>query len=233
MSQRLPDSKRNELIANYMEGKEDPEYEVIPNKNTKGKYTVRKRKVNLPVEKEEPQVEIESKEETKESEPEQDQKESLEQGQYFNPYNPYMFQDYQMMMNKMLVEQMKLMRQQMKYQNKKREKLKTKSKKIYDLLYDLAKPKEVNHEEEEINEEPEKIEPPRQPIKEENHTNYFESDYKNKEPSKPKPEPDSDSEHEPEQPQYKQEYEAKIDQMGGFIRMPSRRDRLNFKNFNI
>ena len=74
MSQRLPDSKRNELIANYMEGKEDPEYEVIPNKNTKGKYTVRKRKVNLPVEKEEPQVEIESKEETKESEPEQDEK---------------------------------------------------------------------------------------------------------------------------------------------------------------
>ena len=36
-------------------------------------------------------------------------------------------------MNKMLVEQMKLMRQQMKHQNKKREKLKTKSKKIYDL----------------------------------------------------------------------------------------------------
>ena len=43
MSQRLPDSKRNELIANYMEGREDPEYEVIPNKNTKGKYIVRKK----------------------------------------------------------------------------------------------------------------------------------------------------------------------------------------------
>ena len=47
MSQRLVDSKRNELIANFMEGKEDPEYEVIPSKTTKGKYTVRKRKVNL------------------------------------------------------------------------------------------------------------------------------------------------------------------------------------------
>ena len=54
MSQRLADSKRNELIANFMEGKEDPEYEVIPSKTTKGEYTVRKRKVNLPVEEEPP-----------------------------------------------------------------------------------------------------------------------------------------------------------------------------------
>ena len=29
MSQRWAGSKRNELIANFMEGKEDPEYEVI------------------------------------------------------------------------------------------------------------------------------------------------------------------------------------------------------------
>ena len=54
MSQRLADSKRNELTANYMEGKEDPEYEGIPSKTTKGKYTVRKRKVNLPIEEEPP-----------------------------------------------------------------------------------------------------------------------------------------------------------------------------------
>ena len=50
MSQRFVDSKRNELIANFMEGKEDPEYDIIPSKTTKGKYTVRKRKVSLPVE---------------------------------------------------------------------------------------------------------------------------------------------------------------------------------------
>ena len=35
MTQRLPDSKRNELIANYMGGKEDPEYEVIPKNQLK------------------------------------------------------------------------------------------------------------------------------------------------------------------------------------------------------
>ena len=58
-------SQRNELIANFMEGKEDPEYEVIPSKTTKGKYTVRKRKVNLPVEVEEEKPAIEPKIETK------------------------------------------------------------------------------------------------------------------------------------------------------------------------
>ena len=46
--QRLPDSKRNELIAEFNEGKINPDYEVIPNKNQKGKYTVRRRKVSLP-----------------------------------------------------------------------------------------------------------------------------------------------------------------------------------------
>ena len=51
-----------------MEGKEDPEYEVIPNKNTKGKYPVRKRKVNLPVEEETPEP---AKDEKKEEVPEE------------------------------------------------------------------------------------------------------------------------------------------------------------------
>ena len=40
MSQRIADSKCNELIANFMEGKEDPEYEVIPSKTTKGKFYI-------------------------------------------------------------------------------------------------------------------------------------------------------------------------------------------------
>ena len=124
MTQRLPDSKRNELIANYMEGKEDPEYEVIPNKSIKGKYTVRKRKVNLPVEEKKPPVKIEDDEETVIESKEEKEDDEPDPGQYFNQYNPYMFQDYQMMMNKMLVEQMQLMRQQMKYQNKKRDKTK-------------------------------------------------------------------------------------------------------------
>ena len=46
MSQRLVDNKHNELIANLMEGTEDPD-EVIPRKITMGKYPVRKRKLNL------------------------------------------------------------------------------------------------------------------------------------------------------------------------------------------
>ena len=116
-----------------MEGKEDPEYEVIPNKNTKGKYTMRKRKVNLPVEEETPAP---VKEEMKEEPAVEEQEEGEpDPGYYFNPYNPYMFQDYQMMLNKMMVEQMKMMRREMKYATKKREKLKDKSKKIYLLFY--------------------------------------------------------------------------------------------------
>ena len=140
MSQRLADSKRNELLANFIDGKEDPEYEVIPSKTTKGKYTVSKRKVNLPVEVEEekPSI-IEPKEDNKE-EPEEKVEGDMN---YFNPYNPYIFQDYQMMMNKMFVEHMK-------YENKKREKLKDKSKKIYNLLYNLAKPKEEVDDRQEV-----------------------------------------------------------------------------------
>ena len=46
---RLPDSKRNELIAKFHDGVVDPDYEVIPSKNTQGRYTIRRRKVPLPV----------------------------------------------------------------------------------------------------------------------------------------------------------------------------------------
>ena len=44
MSIRLPASKRNAIIADFTNGVNDPEYEVIPSKTIKGKYTVRKRK---------------------------------------------------------------------------------------------------------------------------------------------------------------------------------------------
>ena len=119
----------------------------------------------------------------------------------------------------------------MKYTTKKREKLKDKSQKIYNLLYDLAQPKEEQQGEEEVDNEPEEVEPEVDNEVHENTSNYFESDYPNKEPAKeisePKLAPVS------EVPQYKQEYEAKIDQIGGLVRLSSRRDRLNFKNFNI
>ena len=44
----LPDSKRNELITEFQEGKTNQDYEVIPSKTQKGKYTDRKRKVAIP-----------------------------------------------------------------------------------------------------------------------------------------------------------------------------------------
>ena len=100
MSQRLAKSKRNGLIANFMEGKEDPKYEVIHTKTTKDKYSVRKRNVNLPIEIEE-ETPIEPKEKKKEEAPAE---EEADPGNYFNPYNPYMFQEYQVMLNRMMVE---------------------------------------------------------------------------------------------------------------------------------
>ena len=47
-----------------------------------------------------------------------------------------------MMLNKTMVEQMKMLYQEMKYNTKKREKLNAKPQRIYDLLFVLAKPKE-------------------------------------------------------------------------------------------
>ena len=234
MSQRLPDSKRNELIADYLEGKIDSEYEVIPSKTTKGKYTVRKRKVALPQSDNlQPAPVEESKEENPAPEPAapEPEEDELEPEQY-GGYN--MYQEYQMMLNKMMIEQMKMMRKQIKYNNKKQKKLKGKSRQVFDLLKDLAtapepeeekeEPVPEQHQEEEEHVEEEEVQ--------ENTTKIFDNDYKNKEPVKeyvpPKPAP------EPEKPNYKQEYEAKIDEIGGFtFRLPSRRDRLNFKNFNI
>ena len=232
MSKRLPDSKRNELIADFQEGKVDPDYEVIPSKTQKGKYTVRRRKVSLPVAEPQQQETSEPQQQSQEVKQGTDEEEEDEEQEFpqYN-YNPYMYQDYQMMLNKMMIEQMKMMRQQMKYSNKKQQKLKGKSQRIYDLLSELAKPepepeeetpvKETEHEEEEEHEEA----PP------ENTKNYFQNDYKNTQPVKeiiPEKPP-----VEPEPPKYKQEYEQKIDEIGGYVRFPSRRDRLNFKNFNI
>ena len=231
MSQRLPDSKRNELIANYLEGKVDSEYEVIPSKTTKGKYTVRKRKVALPSSDPAPPPAEENQGENTEHEPEQEPEEDDDE---VPDYNPYTLQEYQMMLNKMMIEQMKMMRKQIKYNNKKQKKLKGKSRQVFDLLKELAsapepeppksEPVPEQHPEEEEHVEEEEVQ--------ENTTKIFDNDYKNTEPVKevvpPKPAP------EPERPKYKQEYEEKIDEIGGFtIKLPSRRDRLNFKNFNI
>ena len=69
---RLPDSKRNELIAKFHNGVIDPNFEVIPSKNTEGRYTIRKRKVPLPVPEQttdaQPQEQIEVQEQPEEQE---------------------------------------------------------------------------------------------------------------------------------------------------------------------
>ena len=131
----------------------------------------------------------------------------------FRGYNPYLSTEYQMMLNKMMIEQMKMLRQQMKYSRRKQDKLKGKSQRIYDLLAEAVKEPE-----------PEPIPVPEPEPEEENEEN-----------SEPEPEPEQELEQEPVQPQvqYQQDYERKIDELGGFVMMPSRRDRLNFKNFNI
>ena len=228
-----------------MEGNTDPDYEVIPSKTQKGKYTVRRRKVSLPA-----NEDIQKSETPPSPEPVEEQADTGERQEDseeipdypFRGYNPYMINDYQMMLNKMMIEQMKMLRQEVKHSQKKQQKLKGKSQKIYDILADAvngAPPREEappppqpdiqrpipvdDNEEEEYGEEDD-TEPT-------NTINYFEKDYKNTTPIKKvervEPVP------EPETPKYKQDYEKKIDEMGGFVILPSRRDRLNFKNFNI
>ena len=144
-----------------------------------------------------------------------------------------MFQDYQMMLNKMMIEQMKMMRQQIKYSTKKQQKLKGKSQRIYDLLSELAKPDEEEKPEPKEEPAPEPEAPPAEPAPEEpapNTTAYFENDYHSPTPppNPPPPQPEP-----PAPPQYQQPYEQRIDELAGYVIKPSRRDRLNFKNFNI
>ena len=233
--QRLPDSKRNEIIANFNEGKIDPDYEVIPNKNQKGKYTVRRRKVSLPTNEDVPNDD--------DNEPIMDEPENVQpeipvfqnDSSYLPSYKMNknaMFREMQMEMNKMFIEQMKMMRQQIKNQDRKRLKLKNKSQMVYDILSSVARDSEkeqptpepapepeVNHDEEEEHEET-------------SSPDYFDNSYKNTQPVKP-PEPEVHV-PQPEPKVYQQPYEQDIDQIDGTYYKPiSRRDRLNFKNFNI
>ena len=235
--QRLPDSKRNELIAEFQEGKINPDYEVIPNKNQKGKYTVRRRKVSLPADQ---NVQDAPAAEPVADEQPEEVAEFQDDSAYFPSYKMKknaMFRELQMEMNKMFIEQMKMMRQQIKHENKKRQKLKDKSQMVYDLLAEIAKepPKPAPEPEPEPESAPEPESEP-EPVEREKVTsrsaNYFDNTYKIDEPVKPvvpqKPPP------EPEPKVYQQPYEEDLDKIEGVYFKPySRRDRLNFKNFNI
>lgn len=223
---RLPDSKRNELIANFNNGITDPNYEVIPSKTTIGKYTIRRRKVALPVE-DQPQ------EQTQDQPQEQPQEEDPEEANPYTDDSTYfpsfkmnknaMFREMQMQMNRMFIEQMKLMRQQVKHTEKKRQKLKAKSKRITDMLTSIVD----DAEQEELREkQPEQSVVPEIPTSEP------------EEPQEPKL-PSSgeilqEMNAQPEK-QYKNEYEQNLDVMAGDVynTVPSRRNRLHTEMFGI
>ena len=212
MSSRLPDSKRNELIAEYNEGKTNPDYEVIPSKTQKGKYTVRKRKVSLPSE--ENNVAAQDAPAQENTEPEDTQDEDPDNFPYYPQFNEeMMYRQYQAQLNQMMLEQMKLLRQNMKYSKYKQQKIKDKTNKIYGILSDA-----VNRNTPEPEPEPE----------------YYPEPEETPEPE-PEPEPEQTPEPEPEPEQnYAQDYERDIDEMAGIVYKPySRKDRINWKNFNI
>ena len=212
MSSRLPDSKRNELIAEYNEGKTNPDYEVIPSKTQKGKYTVRKRKISLPSE--ENNVAAQDAPAQENTEPEDTQDEDPDNFPYYPQFNEeMMYRQYQAQLNQMMLEQMKLLRQNMKYSKYKQQKIKDKTNKIYGILSDA-----VNRNTPEPEPEPE----------------YYPEPEETPEPE-PEPEPEQTPEPEPEPEQnYAQDYERDIDEMAGIVYKPySRKDRINWKNFNI
>ena len=219
---RLPDSKRNELISKFNKGVIDPDYEVIPSKNTEGRYTIRKRKVQLPV----PDQPTEESPEEQTQEP--DNQEQLIPQEDIDPYlddraympqvklnKNAMFRELQIQMNKMMIENMKLMRQQLKSTEKKRQKLKDKSKKMSMFLskvLDEAE-KEEPEETQEEQEEPETVEESNTPL--------------------PQPEEEEHDEVIPASKHLNQ-YEDKLDDLAGDSNPGySRRDRLHFERFNI
>ena len=219
---RLPDSKRNELISKFNKGVVDPDYEVIPSKNTEGRYTIRKRKVPLPVPDNQPAQDQPQEEQSQEQPQEQPQEEIdpyLDDRAYYPPYKlnkNAMFRELQLQMNRMMIENMKLMRQQVKATEKKRQKLKEKSKKMSQFLSKVLdeaekeEPEPVSeepHEEEEHNEEEQQVEESNVPLQE--------------------PEQKSAA-------KYVNQYEEKLSQLAGDTEQGySRRDRLHFERFNI
>ena len=223
---RLPDSKRNELIAKFHDGVIDPDYEVIPSKNTTGRYTIRKRKVSLPVPEQQGQSsQSESTTDQQSEQPEQAQAQEedyqdadpyLDDRSYLPQYKlnkNAMFREMQIQMNRMMIENMKLMRQQVKATEKKRQKLKEKSKRMSQFLSKVLD----EAEQEDTQPEPTKEKP------------------EVEESNEPKQEPEEE-EHEEIIPasRYVNQYEQQLDNLAGDAgQVYSRRDRLHFERFNI
>lgn len=219
----MPDSQRNALIDDFNHGVVHPDYEVIPNKTTKGKFTVRKRKVSLPVRKEGDPPPKEGDPPPKEEEEPRDE---IITDSTYNPfadeelYIPQgsmkqgaMFREMQMTLNRMILEQMKMIRQGQKYQMKKHDKYKEKTKKVYDIISSVAnqskKPEPQQEEEEETQEQ----------FDQRQQEQYQEYD-------EPQDEPQYQEERPPQQ-EYQNEYEEQLDTLTGDNQPTySRRNRL-------
>ena len=142
-------------------------------------------------------------------------------------FNPIAYlQEYQLQVNKLLIEQMKALRVNNKYMLKKQNKYKDRQKKIRDIFSEIAnrpetpeidknnneQPIEETHEEE-INEEEPK-----------NTTSYFENNYENTVPVR---EVEYQTPPPPvETPQYQNDYEEELDNMAGPRYVSSRRNRI-------
>ena len=229
MSSRLPQSKRNALIADFNAGIQDKEYEVIPSKNQKGRYTIRRRKENIegePAEEQppqEPSVVVES--DDSEEEPLKDIPEEpkiLNTNFDENMFNPYMYiQEYQMALNRMMVEQMKSLRQTNKYLMKKQKKYKERQQQIRNIFQEVVKTPDSTEEPE----EPSYTEPIEEEHEETTTQDYFDNTYQNTEPTR-----DIELEKplypEPEPVQYQNDYEEQLDDMAQNYTFGSRRDRI-------
>ena len=223
MSSRLPASKRNAIIADFTNGVNDPEYEVIPSKTIKGKYTVRKRKAE-----ETPEQPAQEEEPQQEEAPPQEEEEDVVDDQTNSMFNPYAyFQEYQLQVNRLLIEQMKALRQNSKYMMKKQQKYKQRQKTIRNIFSEVVNGDDDDDAKEErppVQEEEEQHEVALQeealpPI-----TSYYQNDYPQPQTNyQPPPRPLTPA---PEPVQYQNDYEAKLDDMAGTYNFVSRRDRL-------
>ena len=228
MSSRLPASKRNAIIADFTNGVNDPEYEVIPSKTIKGKYTVRKRKAEETPE--QPAQEVSGDQQAEE--PQQEEEEDVVDDQTNSMFNPYAyFQEYQLQVNRLLIEQMKALRQNSKYMMKKQQKYKQRQKTIRNIFSEVVNGDDDDDAKEErppvqekVTEEEEQHEVALQeealpPI-----TSYYQNDYPQPQTNyQPPPRPLTPA---PEPVQYQNDYEAKLDDMAGTYNFVSRRDRL-------
>ena len=231
---RLPDSKRNALIADFQEGIINEDYEVIPSKTTKGRYTVRRRNktdsfnqlITPPIEdpnntdlNQGPQSPSNNDDVSKSYDLPKKSPKSLSMDPSFIQNN--YLQEYQMQINRMLIEQVKALRQNNKYLLSKQKKYKTRQQKITSIFQDIANNDEDTQENEEESQEQEQSPEESQPKPIED---YFTSEYQTSEAIKPvqleNPIP------QPETPQYLQSYESQLDQMAGNHLFRSRRDKL-------